>query len=482
MANILFRGSFEQSDNADISSRTCAQHSVKRTSPSPCSITPVCHQTSNSLHVPLTLDLKKQLTRFDEVCHYAFQVVALFKLSSSDSFKSYSKLLLDILSNFPKVSFDRVVFNTRVNVFLSGEITLNFHDVLSEEEQRLLSDGRFKTVSGSFKQITYESDVFLGKGSFGIVYKTLNLSSCVLVLKKMQYFYPDPNFDCIKPLKEMFKEGVRASLVALKWYKNGHVLFTRPLLDALQVLKSSPYCLLPFGVSKNMHLLGLGVSSLFSIFCSRSSSDLLHDDIQYEPLYRLNKVLSKLLPRDRLKGFQMIVRSAAVGLKDIHSLGVIHRDLKPANMVITKDGVKFIDFDLAVIAKNLCEKLKSIQDYSSDFFIGTPDFIAPEHITASAYGEADKKVFLSLLDENWWIKTDLYAFGISLCWMLLDDSIGEKVQPYHNGDTCSRDIEGYQSRVLQSKLPPSQKNILSSLISRNPDKRPSIDAIIETFS
>jgi eukaryotic-like serine/threonine-protein kinase len=35
-----------------------------------------------------------------------------------------------------------------------------------------------------------------------------------------------------------------------------------------------------------------------------------------------------------------------------HKKGITHRDLKPANILVTKSGVKLLDFGLAKIAQN----------------------------------------------------------------------------------------------------------------------------------
>jgi len=81
----------------------------------------------------------------------------------------------------------------------------------------------------------------------------------------------------------------------------------------------------------------------------------------------------------------------ADALAAAHRKGIVHRDLKPSNIMLTKSGIKVLDFGLA----------KSVKDESlteSRAVIGTPGYMAPEQREGK---ECDSR-------------TDIYALGVLL--------------------------------------------------------------------
>src|SRR5262245_8986286 len=53
------------------------------------------------------------------------------------------------------------------------------------------------------------------------------------------------------------------------------------------------------------------------------------------------------LPTDQVLRYGIEI---AAGLDKAHKQGIVHRDLKPGNIMITKSGVKLVDFGLAKLA------------------------------------------------------------------------------------------------------------------------------------
>jgi serine/threonine protein kinase len=82
----------------------------------------------------------------------------------------------------------------------------------------------------------------------------------------------------------------------------------------------------------------------------------------------------------------------ADALADAHSAGIIHRDLKPGNVMVTRRGVKVLDFGLAKEARPGNEWTQS------HALAGTPAYMAPEQISQKGVDP----------------RTDLFALGLIL--------------------------------------------------------------------
>ncbi|MBM3768803.1 MAG: hypothetical protein FJW32_25765 [Acidobacteria bacterium] len=107
------------------------------------------------------------------------------------------------------------------------------------------------------------------------------------------------------------------------------------------------------------------------------------------------------LPLDQaLKAAQQI----ADALDRAHRAGVTHRDVKPGNIMLTRDGVKVLDFGLAkstpVIGPNDATLTKALT--SEGTVVGTPQYMAPELFEGR---EAD-------------VRADIWAFGAVLYEMI----------------------------------------------------------------
>ena len=102
------------------------------------------------------------------------------------------------------------------------------------------------------------------------------------------------------------------------------------------------------------------------------------------------------LPLEQAMKYAMQIADA---VDRAHRSGVVHRDLKPANIMLTRDGVKVLDFGLAKTAPVNAAAASGVtltQALTTEgTLLGTPQYMAPEQIEGS---EADAR-------------TDIFAFG-----------------------------------------------------------------------
>jgi len=135
------------------------------------------------------------------------------------------------------------------------------------------------------------------------------------------------------------------------------------------------------------------------------------------------ETLAQRLIRGKLSVEETLQYGAQIAgaLAAAHAKGIIHRDLKPGNIMLTKSGVKVLDFGLAKTAED--ETLTA-----SCAIMGTPAYMAPEQREGKP---ADAR-------------SDIYSFGRVLYEMV----IGARV-PAQRKRIGSRKIERIVSRCLE---------------------------------
>jgi TolB-like protein/predicted Ser/Thr protein kinase len=131
----------------------------------------------------------------------------------------------------------------------------------------------------------------------------------------------------------------------------------------------------------------------------------------------------------------------AAALEAAHAKGITHRDLKPANILVTKEGVKLLDFGLAKVAE---AKEASVTQTLAGTILGTPSYMAPEQIEGKPCDA----------------RSDVFSFGVVLYEML----------------TGSRAFEGMAAvlrddpRRLET-TPPALERVVMRCLEKQPGQR-----------
>ncbi len=181
-----------------------------------------------------------------------------------------------------------------------------------------------------------------------------------------------------------------------------------------------------------------------------------HDGIDYLVMEYLDgETLVKRLARGRLPHDECLTYAAQVAsaLDDAHRGGVVHRDLKPGNIMITKSGVKLLDFGLAAIAQpapsgddadTLTEKLTR-----KGTIAGTLPYMAPEQLEG----------------KNTDARTDIFAFGA----LLYEMATGARA--FSGNSQASLIAAVLTSQPSQPVSPPVLDHLLRKCLEKDPDQR-----------
>ena len=164
------------------------------------------------------------------------------------------------------------------------------------------------------------------------------------------------------------------------------------------------------------------------------------------------------LPIDDVLRFGAQIASA---LDAAHRRGIVHRDLKPGNVMITKTGVKLLDFGLArsADAKGVVEGLSSLNTVDRPLteagtIVGTFQYMAPEQLEGQT---ADAR-------------TDIFALGA----VLYEMATGAKAFSGKSRTSLIAAIVSSQPPAIssvQGMSPPALDHVVRKCLEKDPDDR-----------
>lgn len=146
----------------------------------------------------------------------------------------------------------------------------------------------------------------------------------------------------------------------------------------------------------------------------------------------------------------------AGGLDEAHRAGIVHRDLKPANIMLTRTGVKLLDFGLAkpFSEANATDSEAPTRGSSltkEGVIAGTPRYMAPEQLQGKSVDA----------------RADIFAFGVVMFEMVA----GRKPFDADSNAAVVAAILEHEPPSLSGSVPPLVEEIIATCLRKDPDER-----------
>ena len=174
-----------------------------------------------------------------------------------------------------------------------------------------------------------------------------------------------------------------------------------------------------------------------------------------------NRIAKGPLPLEQVLRHGIEIADA---LEKAHRHGVVHRDLKPGNVMLTKSGVKLVDFGLAKLdlpaPGSVAHSLSDVPTQgdmglsAEGSIVGTLHYMAPEQLEG---GEADGR-------------TDIFGLGL----LLYEMTTGKKAFAAKSPASLMAAIlhkEPEPVSSFQPTTPPALDRIVRTCLAKDPDDR-----------
>ena len=140
----------------------------------------------------------------------------------------------------------------------------------------------------------------------------------------------------------------------------------------------------------------------------------------------------------------------ADAMDQAHRKGIIHRDLKPANILVTKQGIKLLDFGLAKFRRAVTMDDETVTNAltSKGTILGTLHYMSPEQLEGK---EADER-------------SDIYSFGCVLYELITGKRAFE-------GKSAASLIAAILERTPAPLEPAGLNRVVETCLAKDPDDR-----------
>jgi len=152
-----------------------------------------------------------------------------------------------------------------------------------------------------------------------------------------------------------------------------------------------------------------------------------------------------------------MISQAALGVHEIHKLGMVHRDLKPDNILVDREGqVKVVDFGLTLADQLAADEEFSLAMIFGQECLGTFDYMPPEQAVDSLHVDA---------------RADIYSLGCTLFAILA----AQRPYNYPNAKTV---LEAHKKAPVPdltkivSGIPKELSDLVARMMAKSPDDRP----------